>query len=107
MFHNKSSRFRHKKTIGLCSVPSLVVPSKVALPLQVIRPSLVGTSVVQHPEAHTNDICATTKETYLFVAALPNDNSDGYEDSDVIMASGYTSSSSSSIEEKSWMTTQL
>jgi hypothetical protein len=36
----------------------------------------------------------------LFAAALSHDNSDGDEDSDVLMASGYNSSSSSSIEEK-------
>jgi hypothetical protein len=47
-----------------------------------------------------NDICATTKETYLFAAALLNDNSDGDQYSDVLMASGYISSSSSSVEEK-------
>jgi hypothetical protein len=101
MFHNKSSRIRHEKTSRLCSVPSSVVPSNVVLPLRVTGPSLGGRSlVVQHPAAHTIDICATTKETYLFAAALPNDNSEGDEDSDVLMASGYTSSSSSSVEEK-------
>jgi hypothetical protein len=36
----------------------------------------------------------------MFAAALPNDNSDGDEDSDVLMASCYTLSSSSSVEEK-------
>jgi hypothetical protein len=101
MFHNKSSRIRHEKTSRLCSFLSSIVPSKVVLPLRVIGPSVVGRSlVVQHPAPHTNDICATTKETYLFAAALPNDNYDGDEDSDVLMASGYTSSISSSIEEK-------
>jgi hypothetical protein len=101
MFHNKSIRIRHEKTSQLCFVPSLVFPSKLVLPLRVIGQSLVGRlSVVQHPAAHTNDICAMTKETYLFAATLPNDNSDGDEDSDVLMASGYTSSSSSSVEEK-------
>jgi hypothetical protein len=101
MFHNKSSRIRHEKTSRLCFVPLLVFPSKVVLPLRVIGPSLVGrSSVVHRPAAHTNDICATTKDTYLFAAALPNDNYDGDEDSDVLMASGYTSSSSSSVEEK-------
>jgi hypothetical protein len=102
MFHNKSSRIRHEKTSRLCFVPSSLFPSKVVLPLRVIGPSLVGRSlVVQHTAAHRNDICATTKETYLFAAALLNDNSDGDEDSDVLMATGYTSSSSSSsIEEK-------
>jgi hypothetical protein len=101
MFHNKSSRIRHEKTSRLCSVPSSVVPSKVVLPLRVIGPSLVGrSSVVQHPAAHANGICATTKEMYLLAEALPNDNSDGDEDSDVLMATGYTSNNSSSIEEK-------
>jgi hypothetical protein len=62
---------------------------------------LVGRfSVVQHPAAHTNDICATTKETYLFAAALLNDSSDGDEDSDVLMESDYTSSSSISVDKK-------
>jgi hypothetical protein len=101
MFHNKSSRIRHEKTSRLCFVPSSVVPSKVVLPLRVIGPSSFGRSlVVQHPTAHANGICTTTNETYLFAAALPNDNSDGDEDSDVLMATGYTSSSSSSVEEK-------
>jgi hypothetical protein len=101
MFHNKSSRIRHEKTSRLCFVPSSLVSSEVVLPLRLIGPSLVGRlSVVQHPAANTNDICTTMKETYLFAAALPNDNSDDDEDSDVLMASGYTSSSSSSIEEK-------
>jgi hypothetical protein len=101
IFHNKAIRIRHEKTSRLCFVPSSVFPSKVVLPLRVIGSSLVGrSSVVQHPAAHTNDICATRKDTYLFAAALPNDNSDGDEDSDVLMASGYTSSSSISIEEK-------
>jgi hypothetical protein len=36
----------------------------------------------------------------LFAAALSNDNSDGDEDSDVLMAGGYTSRSSSSVKEK-------
>jgi hypothetical protein len=87
MFHNNSSRIRHEKTSRLCSVPSSVVPSNVVLPLRVIGLSSVGrSSVVQHPAAHANDICATTKETYLFAAALQNYNSDGDEDSDVLMA---------------------
>jgi hypothetical protein len=88
MFHNKSSRIRHEKTSRLCSVPLSVVPSKVVLPLRVIGPSSVGrSSVVQHPAAHTNYICATMKEMYLFTEALPNDTSDGDEESDVLMAS--------------------
>jgi hypothetical protein len=101
MFHKKFSRIRHEKTSRLCFIPSSVFPSKVVLPLRVTGRSSGGrSSVVQHPSAHTNDICATMKETYLFAAALPNDNSDGDEDSHVLMASGYTSSSSSSVEEK-------
>jgi hypothetical protein len=96
MLHNKSSRIRHEKTSRLCSLPSPVVPSQVVHSLCVVGPS----SVVQYPSARANNICPMMKETYLFAAALPNDNSGGDDDSDILMATGYNSSKSSSIQEK-------
>jgi hypothetical protein len=96
MFHNKSDRIRHEKRNRLCSLPSPVVLSQVVHPLRVVGPS----SVVQYPADWANSISPMTKKTYLFAAALQNDNSVGDDDSDVLMATGYSSSSSSSIEDK-------